>query len=65
MDIIGSIQYIENRLGGYNSKQDKSKLAPKNTRNHHAAYLKNEGTDTNLSSTEHDAQLGRIIDTTA
>lgn len=64
MDLIASIKYIENRLGGYNSNQGKNKLAPKPGRSH-AAYQKNAQSDINHFAPNDETQLGRSIDTTA
>jgi hypothetical protein len=64
MDLIASIKFIENRLGGYNSKQSKNKLAPKPGRNQ-TAYHKNAQTEIERFSSDEETQLGRSIDTTA
>ena len=64
MDLIGSIKYIENRLGGRKPNHGKGKFAQKNTRKE-AMDEKNDQTDANHFSTEYDTRLGRKIDTTA
>lgn len=64
MDLIGSINHIENRLGGRKPNHGKGKPVPKNTRND-AADEKNVPADADPSSTEYDTGLGRKVDTTA
>ena len=64
MDLIGSIKFTENRLGGRKANHGKGKPAQKNTGND-AVDEKNSQADTHHSLTEHDARLGRKIDTTA
>ena len=64
MDLIGSIQYIENRLGGRKPNQGKGKPAQKNTRDD-AKNEKSADADASHSPTEYDTRLGQKIDTTA
>jgi len=64
MDLIGSIKYTENRLGGRKPNQGKGKSVQKNTRND-AVDEKNTQADANHSPTEYGTRLGRKIDTTA
>ena len=64
MDLIGSIQYIENRFGGRKPNQGKGKPAQKTPRND-AADEKNTPADANTTPPEHDARIGRNLDTTA
>jgi len=64
MDLIGSIQSMENRLGGRKPNQGKGKSVQKNIRND-AGDEKNNQADTNHPSTEHDTRLGQKVDTTA
>jgi len=64
MDLIGSINPIENKPGGRNPSPGKGKSVPKNTRTN-AADEKNTPTDAHHSSTEYDTTLGRQLDTTA
>ncbi len=64
MDLIGSITYIENRLGGRKPNQGKGKSAHKDSRDNAVTELENQA-DTQHASTEYDARLGRKIDITA
>lgn len=64
MDLIGSIQYIESRLGGHRSSQGRKKSAQKNTRTDAADEKKDQADDRQFSS-EYDTRLGRKVDTTA
>jgi len=64
MDLIGSINHIENKPGGRKPNPGKGKPVPKNTPNN-AAGGKNAPADANHSSTENDTPLGRKVDTTA
>lgn len=64
MDLIGSIQYIESRLGGHKSNQGRKRSAQKNTRTD-APDEKKEQADARQFSSEYDARLGRKVDTTA
>jgi len=64
MDLVGSIQYMENRLGGRKPNQGKGKPAQKNKHND-AVDDKNNQTDSSHASSEYDNRLGRKIDTTA
>ena len=68
MDLIGSIQYMENRLGGRKSDQRKGKPAQKNTRNDgvdEKNAQEDAREDASQSPTEYDTRLGRKLDTTA
>lgn len=64
MDLVGSINYIENRLGGRNPNQGKGKPAQKKIRTD-AADDKNHQADSGNPPSEYDARLGQKIDTTA
>lgn len=64
MDLIGSIKYIENRLGGGKSNQGKRKSAQKNIRID-ALDEKKDQADAHHFPTEYDTRLGRKVDTTA
>ena len=64
MDLIGSINHIENKPGERKPDPGRGKSVRKNTRND-AADEKNAPADAHHSSTEHDARLGRKVDTTA
>jgi hypothetical protein len=64
MDLIGSIQYMENRLGGRKPNQGKGKPAQEKTRND-AGDERNAQSDANHYSIECDTWLGRKVDTTA
>lgn len=64
MDLIGNIQYVENRFGGRNPNQNKGKLAQKNTP-HNTVPEKDTPVDSTPSPTENDTRLGRKIDITA
>ena len=64
MDLIGSINYIENRLGGRKPNQGKGKPAQKNNRNE-AMEEKSVQADSSHPPTEYDTRLGRKIDTVA
>lgn len=64
MDLIGSINYIENRLGGRKPNQGKGKPAKKNIRDD-AVDEKSHQADSSHPPTEYDTRLGRKIDTTA
>jgi len=64
MDLIGSIKFIENRLGGRKPNQGKGKSAQKNTSND-AVDEKNTQADASHSSTGYDPRLGLKVDTTA
>lgn len=61
MDLIGSINYIENRLGGRKPNQDRGKPAPKTPRNN-AVDGQHTQTDSSHSATEPDARIGQKID---
>jgi len=65
MDMIGRLQFIESKLGRYNSRPGNGKLPPKHSTDKHADYLKvaDAGSDTHLS--DPDAHVGRNIDITA
>jgi hypothetical protein len=65
MDLIGSINYIENRLGGRKPNQEKGKPARKNTHDSNTVDEKIAPADSSLPPTEFDSRLGRKIDTTA
>jgi len=64
MDLIGSVGYIENRLGGRKSSHGDRKSAPKNVRVD-AVEEKKEQADDNHSPAEYDTRLGQSVDTTA
>jgi len=64
MDLIGSINYIENRLGGRKPNQSKGRPAKKNNRNE-AIDEKIAQADSSHPPTEYDTRLGRKIDTIA
>ncbi len=64
MDLIGSVNFIENRLGGRKPNQGKGKSAQKNPRNNEVDE-KNSQPDDHHSPTEYDSRLGRKLDTTA
>ena len=64
MDLIGSINYIENRLGGRKPDQGKGKPAQKSSRDD-SVEEKSIQENTNPSPTEYDTRLGRKIDTIA
>lgn len=62
MDLIGSIQYIENRLGERRPGQGKS--APKSA--HHLAEEEQKSSvDDRHTVPDYDAYVGRVIDTMA
>ena len=65
MDLIGSINYIENRLGGRKPNQGKGKPAQKNNRNDDVVEEKNAQATSSQPPTEYDTRLGRKIDTVA
>lgn len=62
MDLIGSVKYIENRLGGRKSNQGERKFGKKSV---NAEHGKSVQADANHSQSEYDIRLGRKIDTTA
>jgi hypothetical protein len=62
MDLIGSIKFIENGLGGRKSNQGERKFGKKSG---NAEHGKNDQADANHSLSEYDTRLGRKIDTTA
>jgi hypothetical protein len=64
MDLISSIKYAENSLGGRNPNQGKGKSARKDTRND-AAVDANAPAVADRLSADGDALLGRKVDTTA
>jgi len=64
MDLIGSITYLENRLGGRKPNQGKTKPAPKKPGNA-ATDEKSAHADTDQAITEYDTRLGHKLDTTA
>ena len=64
MDLIGSIGYIENRLGGRKSNHGGGKPAQKNAHTDTVGKEEDQA-DTRHSPAENDARLGRKIDTTA
>ena len=65
MGLIGSVKFMENRLGGRKPNHGKGrKPAQKNTGND-AVNEKNAQADTNQPSTEYDSRIGRKLDTTA
>ena len=64
MDLISSINAIENKPGERKPSPGRGKSAPKNIRTN-AADEKNAPADAHHSSTEYDPTLGRQLDTTA
>lgn len=62
MDLIGTVNYIENRLGGRKSNQGERKSGKKSV---NAEHGKSDQADANHSQSEYDTRLGRKIDTTA
>ena len=64
MDLIGSVKFIEHRLGRRKPDQGKGKPAQKNIRNG-AVDEKNDQADANQASAEYDTRVGRKLDTTA
>ncbi len=62
MDLIGSINYIENRLGGRKPNQGKGKPAQRNG-HRDAADEKIAPADSSRPQIESDARIGRKIDT--
>lgn len=64
MDLIGSINYIENRLDGRKPNQGRGRPVQKKAPNH-VEDEKSIQTDSERPATEQDARLGRMIDTTA
>lgn len=65
MDMIGRLQFIESKLGKYNSRQGNGKPPLRHGADKHADYLKvaEAGNDTHPS--DPDAHVGRNIDITA
>jgi len=65
MDMIGRLQFIESKLGRYNSRQGNGKPQLRHSPDKHVDYLKiaEAGNETHLS--DPDAHVGRNIDTTA
>lgn len=64
MDLIGSVQYIENRLGGRKFNQSKGKSAQKSPRTVAEEENKSHPDERHVVP-EYDAYVGRIIDTSA
>lgn len=64
MDLMGSINHIENRPGERKPNPGKGKSVPKKTRDD-AADDKHAPANANHPSTECDTRLGRKVDTTA
>ncbi len=64
MDSISTIKYIQDRLGERKHNHGKDKHAPKNARID-AVNKGDAQADTSHSAAERDAQLGRMVDTTA
>ena len=64
MDLIGSINYIENRLGGRKPNQERGKSAQRNVRKDFVDE-KNSQSESSHFQMEYDNRLGRKIDTTA
>jgi hypothetical protein len=64
MDLIGSINYIENRLGGRKPNQGKAKPAPKKSGND-AVEEQHSHADADQPLTEYDTRLGHKLDITA
>lgn len=64
MDLVGSIQNIENRLGGWKSGQGKGKKTPKNARPDIPDDKNDQANDAH-GVPEDDGWIGRIVDTTA
>ena len=64
MDLIGSVKFMENRLGRRKPDHGKGKPAQKNVRND-IVDEKNAQTDASQPSPEYDTRLGRKVDTTA
>lgn len=64
MDLISSIKYSENRLGGRNPNQGKGKSERKEIRND-VAMDANAPVVADRLSAERDAMRGRKVDTTA
>ena len=66
MDLIGSVNYIDNTLGGHQPNQDREKSGQKNIRkNPNLPAEKESHSEPHQPQTEYDSQLGRKIDTTA
>jgi hypothetical protein len=64
MDLIGSINYIENRLGGRKSNQEKGKPAHK--KDHDETKVETGPREKSTADlTEYDTRLGHKLDTTA
>lgn len=63
MDLIGSVKYIENRLGERKPSHGGGKSAQKNT--HGGASGVSEDPADTRPSPESDTRLGRKVDTTA
>lgn len=64
MDLIGSVQYIENRLAGRKFSQRKGESAQKYIRT--AAEEESKScADERHAVPDYDAHIGRIIDTSA
>lgn len=64
MDLIGSVKYIENRLGERKPSHGGGKSAQKNTHGG-ASGASEDQADTHPSPAESDTRLGRKVDTTA
>jgi len=64
MDLIGSVKYIENRLGRRKPNHGEGKPARKNTRGG-AGDVSEDQAGARHSPEENGARLGRKVDTTA
>lgn len=65
MDMIGKLQFIESKLGRYNSRQGNSKPPLKHSHDKHADYLKIAEVDSDIPLSDPDIHVGRNIDITA
>ncbi|MCK9202687.1 MAG: hypothetical protein M0P59_14150 [Gallionella sp.] len=64
MDMIGNIQFIENRLGGRKPSQGKRRPEPSKERSHSGDESPAQ-TGEHPADSENDYHIGRIVDTTA
>lgn len=65
MDLVGSIQYLGDRLGGRKPNQNRGKPVQKNSRNEATADKVNPPVESTHPSAESDTRLGSKIDTIA
>ena len=65
MDMIGKLQFIESKLGRYNSRQGNGKPPLRHSSDKHSDYLKVAKAGNEIPLSDPDIHVGRNIDITA